>query len=57
MRLLEKLTLICGDEDRAKEAIDASADWFEDVLSIIGLEPASIPTLLRWQAHGDEHDD
>jgi hypothetical protein len=30
-------------------AIDATAAWFEFLLENIGVQPSSIPTLLRWQ--------
>lgn len=29
--------------------IDTMAEWFELLLEDMGLEPASIPALLRWQ--------
>lgn len=29
--------------------IDTMAEWFELVLEDMGIEPASIPSLLRWQ--------
>jgi hypothetical protein len=31
------------------EVIDTMAEWFELVLEDMGIEPASIPSLLRWQ--------
>ena len=31
------------------EVIDTMAEWFELLLEDMGLEPASIPSLLRWQ--------
>jgi len=31
------------------EVIDTMAEWFELLLEDIGIEPASIPSLLRWQ--------
>jgi hypothetical protein len=31
------------------EVIDTMAEWFELFLEDMGLEPASIPSLLRWQ--------
>jgi len=35
--------------------IDTMAEWFELVLEDIGIEPASIPSLLRWQyLHSDQ---
>ena len=41
----------------AQAVIDATADWFEEVLDQIGITPSSIPTLLRWQAHQNEYID
>ncbi len=36
------------------EVIDTMAEWFELLLEDMGLEPASIPSLLRWQySHSD----
>ena len=43
------------DADTAQAIIDTAADWFEDTLSRIGMSPAMIPDLLRWQAHQHEH--
>jgi hypothetical protein len=31
------------------EVIDTIAEWFELLLEDMGIEPASIPSLLRWQ--------
>ena len=42
-------------EAEAKAAIDAVADWFEEVLDVMGVTPSAIPTLLRWQAHQHEY--
>ena len=39
------------NEELAQEVIDTMADWLEDVLENIGMQPTVIPTLLRWQAH------
>jgi len=39
----------------AQAVIDATADWFEEVLDQIGIQPSCIPTLLRWQAHQHEY--
>jgi len=36
-------------------AIDTVAQWFEEVLDVIGVQPSSIPTLLHWQAHAHEY--
>jgi hypothetical protein len=36
------------------EVIDTMAEWFELLLEDMGIEPASIPSLLRWQyLHSD----
>ena len=43
------------DTEAAQAMIDTAADWFEDTLSRIGMSPAMIPDLLRWQAHQHEH--
>jgi len=37
------------DSSDVIEVIDTMAEWFELVLEDIGVEPASIPSLLRWQ--------
>ena len=42
-------------EAEAKAAIDAVADWFEEVLDVTGVTPSAIPSLLRWQAHQHEY--
>jgi len=44
-----------NEEAEAQAVIDATADWFEIVLEDIGIQPSSIPTLLRWQAHQHEY--
>ncbi len=44
-----------GREELAQAVIDATADWFEDVLGSIGIIPSAIPTLLHWQAHQHEY--
>lgn len=44
-----------GREELAQAVIDTAADWFEEVLDNIGIQPSSIPTLLRWQAHQHEY--
>lgn len=46
-----------NEEAEAQAVIDAMADWFEEVLEQIGIQPASIPTLLRWQAHQHEYEE
>lgn len=43
------------DAEIAQAVIDATADWFEDVFSHIGMSPVVIPDLLRWQAHQHEY--
>jgi len=36
------------------EVIDTMAEWFDFLLEDMGVEPASIPSLLRWQySHSD----
>jgi len=36
------------------EVIDTMAEWFDLLLEDMGIEPASIPPLLRWQyLHSD----
>jgi alcohol dehydrogenase YqhD (iron-dependent ADH family) len=44
-----------NDEAEAQAAIDAVADWFEEVLETIGITPSAIPSLLQWQAHQHEY--
>ena len=41
-------------ECQAQAAIYAVADWFDELLLIMGVTPSSIPCLLRWQAN--QHD-
>lgn len=43
------------EEIMAQFVIDATADWFEEVLQSIGITPSAIPTLLRYQAHQHEY--
>ncbi len=43
------------EEIMAQFVVDATADWFEIVLEDIGIQPSSIPSLLRWQAHQHEY--
>ena len=43
------------EEIMAQFVVDATADWFEIVLEDMGIQPSSIPTLLRWQAHQHEY--
>jgi hypothetical protein len=40
---------ILPDDPQVIAVIDVMAEWFELVLEDMGLEPASIPALLRWQ--------
>lgn len=42
-------------EAEAQAAINAVADWFEEVLETVGVTPSSIPSLLQWQAHQHEY--
>ena len=42
-------------ETEAQAVIDATADWFEEVLQHMGITPSCIPTLLRYQAHQHEY--
>lgn len=42
-------------ERESQAAIDAVADWFEEVLDVMGVTPAAIPSLLQWQAHQHEY--
>ena len=42
-------------EAEAQAAIDAVADWFEEVLGVMGVTPSAIPSLLQWQAHQHEY--
>jgi hypothetical protein len=44
-----------NEETQAQAVIDATADWFEEVLQSMGIIPSAIPTLLRWQAHQHEY--
>ena len=41
----------------AQCAIDAMADWFEEALKTVGMQPSDIHALLRWQAHQQEYID
>lgn len=41
-------------ELEARAAIDAVADWFDELLETMGVMPSAIPALLRWQAN--QHD-
>lgn len=42
-------------ERQAQYAIDAVAEWFDDLLDVMGVQPSAVPTLLRWQAHQHEY--
>jgi membrane-bound ClpP family serine protease len=44
-----------NEEAEAQAVIDATADWFEEVLQSMGITPSCIPTLLRYQAHQHEY--
>jgi hypothetical protein len=44
-----------NEEAKAQAVIDATADWFEEVLEHMGITPSCIPTLLRYQAHHHEY--
>ena len=35
-----------NEEAEARAVIDATADWFEEVLQSMGIQPSSIPTEL-----------
>jgi len=37
------------DSPKVTAVIDATAEWFEVLLENMGVQPSSIPTLLRWQ--------
>ena len=39
------------------EVIETMAEWFDLVLGDMGIEPSSIPALLRWQYHETEWPD
>jgi hypothetical protein len=43
------------ESETAQAVIDLTADWFQDTINQIGMPPAVIPTLLRWQAHQHEY--
>ena len=61
MSKFTKLQLMLGealnkraDDQQVVEVIDTMAEWFEILLEDMGIEPASIPSLLRWQyLHSD----
>lgn len=44
-----------GSVRSAQEAIDTVAEWFEEVLDVMGVIPSTIPSLLHWQAHAHEY--
>ena len=51
-KLQEMLGEALGKEPSSAEVvevIDTMAEWFELLLEDMGIEPASIPSLLRWQ--------
>ena len=39
------------------EVIETMAEWFDLVLEDMGIQPSSIPALLRWQYHETEWPD
>jgi hypothetical protein len=45
------------DSSDVTNVIEATAAWFECVLEQMGLEPAAIPALLRWQYFHSEYMD
>lgn len=46
------------DSPKVTAVIDATAEWFEFLLSEMGVMPSAIPALLRWQyIHGELYDD
>ncbi len=61
MSKFTKLQLMLGealnkraDDQDVVEVIDTMAEWFEFLLEDMGVEPASISALLRWQyLHSD----
>jgi hypothetical protein len=61
MSKFTKLQLMLGealnkraDDQQVVEVIDTMAEWFELLLEDMGIEPVSIPSLLRWQyLHSD----
>ena len=42
-------------EKEAQAAIDAVADWFDELLETMGVMPSAIPALLRWQANQHQY--
>lgn len=64
-KLLIKVTDAMDDYDCLHEhadwtdisivAIDAVAEWFDEVLEVMGIMPSAIPSLLHWQAHSHEY--
>ena len=59
LRMIEDTVCNSPDNSRiiAQNIIEVTADWFEEVIQQIGVQPSSIPTLLRWQAHHHEYVD
>jgi hypothetical protein len=42
--------LQCGPDDpRVAAAIEKTAEWFSILLESMGIQPSSVPSLLRWQ--------
>lgn len=44
-----------NDEELAQAIIEATADWFEKLVLTVGVQPSTIPSLLRWQAHAHQY--
>ena len=55
LKMVENALQTAPPNEEAEAVIDATADWFEEVLQSMGIQPSSIPTLLRWQAHQHEY--
>jgi len=57
LRMVEEAINRAPDDEEimAQFVVDSVADWFEEVLQSMGIQPSSIPTLLRWQAHQHEY--
>ena len=55
LKMIENALQTAPPNEEAEAVIDATADWFEEVLQSMGITPSCIPTLLRWQAHQHEY--
>ena len=55
LKMIENALQTAPPNEEAQAVIDATADWFEEVLQSMGITPSCIPTLLRWQAHQHEY--